>query len=253
MPSLKTVVMVPKGAEYGAVCKGLARSRSSVRPLTERQATKFPEVVSLPVGPEPVRHFLRQWSQQSTMQASTPELHVIVMGLCGSLVSDLTVGDVVLYERCLNGETDLHEQSERTPWVCSTDIPLASNQVRELSVRSVTGVMCDRILSTVAQKRQIGGQYQAQVVDMEGIAVFQSVGEQAKKFSMVRVVSDDSSHDLPDLSAAFDPTGQIRPLSIAGQFLLQPAGAARLIRGSLIGLQALTKVAEGLATGLVQS
>lgn len=238
MPSPKTVVMVPQGAEFKAVQRGFKSA------LKHNQATKMIELVSLPVGPEPVRIFLAQWCREWEAKRKTQPFRVILMGLCGSLSPALKVKDVVLYKQCMN----LSQRGDVLP--CSTNLPLASIKEKVAGVTSVTGIMCDRVLAKAEEKRHLGQQCGAQVVDMEGFATLQVLRQRVKEISMMRVVSDDAKYDLPDLDEAFDTNGKIRPGIMMRQFLMEPLGAMRLIKGSLSALGELEKLACGLATDI---
>ena len=229
MPRLSTVVMVPKGAEFKAIEKGLSSTRLGI------EERKTLEIVSLPVGPMPVKSFISQWCQEQLQRNSLQDLHIVLMGLCGSLTDDLNVNDVVIYQRCLNGVAG----SEFGPESQIYDFYLPSNNFSLAGVTIVTGVMCDRVVSQADAKLQLAQKFAAQVVDMEGLAAFQALQGYDVKFSMVRVVSDDVHHDLPDLNEAFDSEGNIRPWVMTRQFLLNPLGALRLIRGSLSALKSL--------------
>lgn len=248
MPRLKTVVMVPKGAEFKAVQRGLRRSKFDLSPSRSHgnQATKFLDVISLPVGPNPVKAFLHQWCLDSEDSANLQFTRVIVMGLCGSLTPTLTVGDTVLYRQCVDAQSI---QSEHV-LACSTDLPLDSAKDSISSVTLVTGVTCERVVSKVVDKHHLGQRFQAQVVDMEGCAALKALNQKVKAVSMLRVVSDDAEHDLPSLEGAFDPEGNIRPWIMARQFLKQPGGAVRLIGGSIFGLRKLEQIAQELGNGL---
>ena len=236
MPRLNTVIMVPKGAEFKAVQTGL-RSASSENP-----AMNSLKLVPLPVGPGPVKAFLSQWCQAS--RDVKPETTVILMGLCGSLTPRLGVNDAVIYERCIDGVSG---QSESL-LSCSNDFSVGSPIDFVPSVIPVTGVMCDRVISRAAEKHHIGQQFQADVVDMEGFAALEILRHQVQSVAMLRVVSDDARHDVPNLNGAFDVEGNLRPWIMARQFLLHPLGALRLIQGSLSALNQLEKLAFGLAT-----
>jgi hypothetical protein len=61
---------------------------------------------------------------------------------------------------------------------------------------------------------------------------------------MLRVVSDNAQHDLPNLANAIDQNGALQPLPLAWSMVKQPIAAMRLIRGSLQGLKRLQAVAE---------
>ena len=210
------------------------------------QATKSLTLVSLPVGPEPVRTFLDEWCLNQGASVLSEGVQVVVMGLCGSLSPHLNVGDVVMYERCLNGNASPTDE----PIICSTDVSLPSDSQWISTVTSVTGVTCDRVLSCVDDKRQASHTFKAQVVDMEGFAVLKSLCEHVEKISILRVISDGAEHNLPDLSDAFDVDGNIRSAIMVRQFLRHPAGAIRLIQGSLAALKVLSHLSRTFAHGL---
>jgi hypothetical protein len=70
---------------------------------------------------------------------------------------------------------------------------------------------------------------------MEGFAVL----EVFKEVAMVRVISDDSHHNLPNIASAISPDGALLPLPLAMGMIRQPIAASRLILGSLRGLRVL--------------
>lgn len=208
-------ILVPQGAEYQAVCRGL---KSVATP---------PLVVPIPVGVAPVTRFLQQW------QRSPIDTDVLVMGLCGSLTSKLRVGDLVLYDECID--------RSGAAWRCITQPFQATLNGNATCVRALTS---DRILASAAEKRRLGIAHQADVVDMEGIAILKSLAQSNISITMLRVVSDDIRHDLPDLTNAISPEGRLRSLPLAWGMIRQPIAATRLIQGSLQGLRVLRQVTE---------
>jgi len=89
-------ILVPQGAEYQAVCRGLNQVRGSK-----------PTVVAIPMGVQPLRQYLQQ------LVGDRPT-NVLLMGLCGSLSPKYGVGDLVLYQSC-----PYRESSQE----CHTQIP----------------------------------------------------------------------------------------------------------------------------------
>jgi hypothetical protein len=81
---------------------------------------------------------------------------------------------------------------------------------------------------------------------MEGAAVLEVLGQTGIAVAMLRAVSDDCHHDLPDLSAAIAPDGSLRPLPLARSLLSRPIAASHLIRGSLAGLKQLERLTRQL-------
>jgi Phosphorylase superfamily len=204
---LTVLILVPQGAEFKAVRSGLSHDRLA-------RAT--------PVGILPMTAFLQQFVGQEFDR-------VLVMGLCGSLRSDLTVGTVVTYQNC-------RDESGRVG-TCEVDGNIT---------RVVTGWTSDRVICTATQKKVLADRTQADVVDMEGTAIAQFFAAQKIPVTMVRVVSDDLAGDMPDLSGAIDAQGNLRPWGLGWAFMQQPIAAARLIRGSLVGLKQLKQIAAQL-------
>ena len=216
-----SVILVPQGAEYQAVCRGLGRV--STRPIVQ----------AIPVGVQPVRTFLNQMRQS---EGFNPPASVLVLGLCGSLTPTLAVGDRVLYRQCLSlADPDFVSS-------LATDFPMGKLECGTL--RQVTGLTSDRVLWVAAEKQQLGQTHRAEVVDMEGTAILEVLNQ--LPVTMLRVVSDDCDHDLPDLSQAVSSAGQLLPGRLAIAMLQKPIAATRLIRGSLQGLKVLEKVVSEL-------
>ena len=83
---------------------------------------------------------------------------------------------------------------------------------------------------------------------MEGSAILTALPQ--AQIAMLRVISDDCEHELPDLSEAIGSqaigTGKLRTLPLVTTLLRQPLGSLRLIRGSLRGLKALEQITRQL-------
>jgi hypothetical protein len=198
-----------------------------------------PLVVPIPVGAQAGTHYLKQW-QQTEHFSNQPKLKLLLMGLCGSLSPEYRIGDIVLYQECVCTT----KASGLQP--CDDNLTTElQNQLREkvLRVRAITS---DRVISSAAEKRELGQRYSADVVDMEGCAVLEVLDRVGAAVAMLRVVSDDCHHDIPDLSAALSADGSMRPLSMAIAFGRQPIAATRLITGALRGLRVLENVTTRL-------
>jgi hypothetical protein len=226
------LIFVPQGAEYRSVCQGL-----KLMGLTSEK------VVSIPMGPRRVTQFFSQWLQEFAPTWDTPP-QAILLGLCGSLKTCLSVGDRVIYQTCLD------TTGITLDGIGTTDVPLldcdpqiTQSLCQRLSGRviSATAVSCDRILHTATEKQQFAQTYGADVVDMEGFAALKILHSHLF-LGMVRVVSDDAHYDLPDLNVALSPEGRLQPWPLAREMLRQPIPAGRLIRGSLQGLKQLEQV-----------
>ena len=228
MPCPVHAIFVPQGAEFKAVQRGLKRSGVLESVL----------LYATPMGPQPTGQFLEQWLQSNRTQLGDGP-SVLLIGLCGSLTAQLNVGDRVLYQSCIDGRV-----SPSVPVLpCDASLLQALQERLNPSVTQVTGLvtglMCDRLVHLATQKAALAQQYPAEVVDMEGYAFLQVLQSTDIKVGMLRVVSDDAHHDVPDLSVAMTDRGELKPLALASSMILQPRRALRLIRGSLTGLKAL--------------
>ena len=224
MPCPVNAIFVPQGAEFKAVQRGLKRSGALESVL----------LYATPMGSQPTGQFLEQWLQSNRTQLGDGP-SVLLVGLCGSLTAQLNVGDRVLYQSCIDGR-----MSPSVPVLpCDESLLQALQERLNPSVTQVTGLMCDRLVHLATQKAALAQQYPAEVVDMEGYAFLQVLQSTDIKVGMLRVVSDDVHHDVPDLAAAMTDTGELKPLALASSMIRQPRRALRLIRGSLTGLKAL--------------
>ncbi|MEH1811821.1 MAG: phosphorylase [Nostoc sp.] len=209
-------ILVPQGAEYKAVCRGLSGITASI-----------PKVVAIPVGMKPLLKYLQQG------QFLTLKSRVLIMGICGSLSDRYTVGDIVLYQDCVyQGK---QQECDRT-----FTAQLHSSISEKVSlVKSMTS---DRLIWSASEKRHLGETLAADVVDMEGFTALEFFNAAGVSVAMLRVVSDDCQHNIPDLTPAINSDGSLNPFPLAIAMLRQPFAATRLIRGSLTALKVLEQV-----------
>lgn len=214
---IKTI-LVPQGAEYQAVCRGLSRVPGSQ-----------PQVIAIPLGIQALQQFFSK-NQQYFHQLNQP---VLLMGLCGSLNPLYRVGDIVLYQNCLY-QGNLQN--------CHGSLTVDIHNHLGKQVSFVTGLTSDRIIASADEKHNLHQKTAADVVDMEGFVFLEFFQELAGSVAILRVVSDDSVHDIPDMTSAISTDGSLQPLPLAWKLIRQPLAATRLIRGSLQGLQILETV-----------
>ncbi|MBP0000932.1 MAG: phosphorylase [Cyanobacteria bacterium SID2] len=208
------VIFVPQGIEYKTV-------RRALNPPDRRL------VVAIPVGIEPVRQFLQTWKAQNPQVS-----RVLVMGLGGSLSSQFPVGAGTLCRECITIDGSM--VSSDLGWIRSSQPHLDLPLTRVCTV--------EQPVDRAEAKRQLHQATQADLVDMEGMAVFEAFPTAA----MVRVVSDGCDRDLPDLSNTLDATGTLKPRSLALAFLRRPLPAFHLIRGSIAALRTLSTLSRSL-------
>jgi phosphorylase superfamily protein len=214
-------ILVPQGAEYKAVCDGLSRVSGCK-----------PTVMSIPIGGKALTKYLQKWlDNENFLNDLQPQ--VLVMGLCGSLTKRYGVGDIVLYLDCVY-QGNLQE--------CDRSYTAQLHSQLQEKVSLVKSLTSDRVIWSAAEKQHLDKTLGADVVDMEGFAVLEFFHQLGVAVAMLRVVSDDCQHDMPDLSSAINPDGSLQPLLLAIELLRQPIAATRLIRGSLKALKELEKV-----------
>lgn len=224
------IIFVPQGPEYQAVCQAL--NQAGV-PIT---------VLAIPVGPKPLVQYLVKLQVHGTIAGQNPG--VLLMGLCGSLTPQHTVGDVVLYQGCVCRTNTASKLLQ-----CNPNLTAMLQAKLNTSTPTVKALTSDRLVYLAAEKQQLAQTYDTDVVDMEGYAALKVLAQAGVAVGMVRVVSDDCHHDLPNLTAAFSPAGKLQPLPLALGLLRQPVAATRLIRGSLRGLEKLREVTTHLFKG----
>ncbi|MEM8604733.1 MAG: hypothetical protein AAGF24_12970, partial [Cyanobacteria bacterium P01_H01_bin.121] len=239
-------VLVPQGAEYQAVCRGLQRVAKS----------RQPNIIAIPAGPGAVSQFL----QDNTSLTQTSEVSLL-LGLAGSLDTGYGVGDRVITTTCIQGYSTANQAAQQdvspapevaislitNPITNSITDPISNPITHSVATpqallnwlttrlpdaQSGRTLTTDRMLHLAAEKQQAGQAWSAQVVEMEGWPLLSHYQQQGWAIAMVRVISDDCSADLPDLSSAIGADGTINAWSTAIAMLRYPPGAWRLIQGS---------------------
>ncbi len=194
-------ILVPQGAEYKAVRRGLSGVTGSI-----------PTVVAIPVGIKPLLKYLQQGQFSAPKsrvlimgkgQFSAPKSRVLIMGICGSLSDRYTVGDIVLYQNCVYQE----KQQE-----CDRTFTAQLHSLIPEKVSLVKSLTSDRVIWSAAEKRRLGETLTADVVDMEGFTALEFFNAAGVDVAMLRVVSDDCQHNIPDLTPAINSDGIISPI-----------------------------------------
>jgi nucleoside phosphorylase len=210
-------IIVPRGAEARAVEQGWPGTR--------------PERISIPAG----------GAARTALQTRALGECALVFGLCGAIDPALRVGDAVVYSRIVDGaqtiELDAHLAAACARACASTPIVAASVPV---------------VVGGVASKAALRAQTGAAVIDMEAAAVAHALEARGVRVAMVRIVSDDALHELPDLTNAFDAAGALRPIALALAFARAPLRGARFITNALRALRALRATAARLAGDLAR-
>lgn len=216
------LILVPQGVEYQAVCQGLNLNYYK------------PQVLAIPIGCKSLTKHLEKLQQSGYFFEAK---NVLLMGLCGSLSIEYTVGDIVIYRECIN-ESSITQ-------ACNHQLTnLVSERLKNQAL--VTGLTSDRIIHLASEKKDLGKIYKSEVVDMEGWATLAVLQKADIAVAMVRIISDDIRHNLPNLNSAISADGALLPLPLAVGMMRQPIAATRLIRGSLYGLKVLQQATRQL-------
>jgi Phosphorylase superfamily len=213
-------ILVPQGSEYKAVCRGLSGVTGCI-----------PTVVAIPIGMKPLLKYLQQG------QFLTPKSRVLIMGICGSLSDRHNVGDIVLYQDCIYQG----KQQE-----CDRTFTAQLHSSISYKVSLVKTLTSDRMIWSATEKRHLGETLATDVVDMEGFTALEFFNAAGVSVAILRVVSDNCQHNIPDLTAAINSDGSLNPFPLAMGMLRQPLAASRLIRGSLTALKVLEQVTNRL-------
>ncbi|WP_339381401.1 phosphorylase [Brasilonema bromeliae] len=225
MRMLVNAILVVTGPEYKSVCKGL-----------NRLAVPTPPVFPIPMGSSALTKHLEQWLEAGHL-SHHPQPRVLLMGLCGSLSTKYSVGKAVVYRSCLSPGAE--EKKNAAEFLCDRSLTeIVQNKLQDRVFTGI-GLTSDRLIYSASEKLQLGQTYAADVVDMEGYAALEFLSELGIAVAMLRVISDDAHHNIPNLSNAFHADGSLQAFPLAMGLLRQPIAATRLVSGSLRGLRIL--------------
>ncbi len=220
-------ILSPQGAEYRAI--RCALNQTNFHRL---------KLLPIPMGVNPLTNYLTTERIEKLCQTNQPK--ILIMGLCGSLSAQYDVGDAVIYQNCIY-LTPEKQIKDTDPWLTNCIYQKLSQKVS-----LVSSLTSDRLIFSVAEKWQLGQLTKASVVDMEGFAALKILQQQGVAVAMLRVVSDNSKHDIADLSKAIAADGTLKPLPAAIAMVKQPVAAARLIKSALQGLTSLQQITTQL-------
>ncbi|AFY76877.1 nucleoside phosphorylase [Pleurocapsa sp. PCC 7327] len=221
-------ILVPQGTEYRAICRGL-QSIDSQKPLG----------LPIPIGVNALTPYLEKW-QQTKDFLNKPPARILLMGLCGSLSPQYSVGDLVIYQAC-------GYRSEKLLWrECDFYLTKLLGDRLQGKATLVKGLTSDRVIWSAQEKSYLGRICQADVVDMEGYAALEILARAGIALAIIRVISDDCQQDLPNIMPAIGSDGSLQPFPLAMKMLQNPVAAIRLIQGSLRGLKVLQQVTSDL-------
>lgn len=179
---------------------------------------------------------------------------LLMLGLAGALDARLRAGDVIVYEKCLqidamtaSGREKRTGRDEIASIFCDAD--LSSSVMDRLYLagiryRSLSGLSTDRVVVSAQDKVRLGNEFAAAVVDMESFQVLQAAASCAVPATVVRIISDDATRNLPDFNQALGKNGKIRPEKAALVMVRRPGAALIFLKGLQRSVRVLRQVAE---------
>jgi nucleoside phosphorylase len=228
----RLLILVPQGAEYQAVVGAIKNNPHS------------PVILAIPMGKLAVNRYLQDWRQNN------PEFFpagVILMGLGGSLSAEFGLGRAVVLESCLNYQNDQANQEQYSDRILTDWV----EQKLGRNIRRVQGLTSDRVITDATEKQTLGKRFNCQVVEMEGWAVLSFFRELGIRATIIRVISDEVSQSLPDLSKIYNNQGQLNAIALSLVLGKQPIAGYKLIVGSLKSLKILNKITKKLLSNSI--
>ena len=219
------IILVPAGFEH-LIVRACASICLTLLPS--------PVVLSIPMGPVASANYLRKMIESGSF--SKPASNILLIGLAGGLSLDLHAGDKVLIEACAS----YHQLDQLSARWLSCDHSLFKFLIKSLpAVKSGRLITTDSVVCESKDKLNLWRHSGADVVDMEGFIALKLLSESGHHVSILRVISDDSHHDLPDIESVVSASGSLALLPLVLSFLRRPRVSIRFIGASLTGLFSL--------------
>ena len=219
------LIVVCDGDELKAVKKGLGDRFSS-------------QILPIPIGIKGVKGAFSRGDNAPKINSAQK---ILVIGLGGATAPDLQVGDVAIYESCSYqiGDEIVTKQCDRDMnyWLQLTLLN------KNTKTKLIKGLTIDKIITNSGEKKQLRQKTGCGVVDMESYGVM----DYCDRVSVVRIVSDSSYDDLPDLNGAITPEGKLDMVKMSIVFMKEPIKAVNLIKNALVSLKKLEEISEQLS------
>ncbi len=161
---------------------------------------------------------------QGLIDAHSPDW-VISVGFAGSLVPEIRAGSIFVAETVADADSGVS---------LAIDLKMPSDPARGLHTGKL--VTTTQIVRLVSEKHALAQQTGGQVVDMESYAIADVCRQREKTFMCVRVITDDTTADLPpEILTIFGKTGKQRAGAVAGAFFKRPSSVKDLwkLRGQV--------------------
>lgn len=153
---------------------------------------------------------------KALIDAHSPEW-VLSVGFSGGMIPEMRPGDIIVANEIVDEYgSDL-----------KIDLKMQDDPGRGVFVGRMLTV--DRIVRTVAEKRELHERTGALSVDMESLAVARVCRESGTKFMAVRAISDDMTCDLPpEILSIMGATGNVRWGATLGAVWKRPESVKEL-------------------------
>ncbi len=154
-----------------------------------------------------------------------PSGDVLVIGISGALSPRVQFGETVLCSGIAG------EAGDRID--CDPDFTTRLTERfagRKTTFHTGLGVTTNRVICSTAEKGRLHDTYGALTVDMESHAILKVAREAGLRTAVLRVVSDDARHDLPEMNAAFDADFNVRYLKMIAALVASPFDSARFLK-----------------------
>lgn len=184
---------------------------------------------------------------------------LLLIGLAGALDPALRAGEVVIYDRCLDGrgaEARLHNGSRENPSArdeiasISCDAALTQELFEVLTKQGLrcvrgAGALVERIIIDAQTKLALGRQLRAAAADMETYLVLAVVAEYQLPCAVLRIVLDEAASDLPDFNAGLGRDGRMELRPVLQAMRTRPMATLRFLRSLRPALRALRQATAG--------
>ena len=189
------------------------------------------DLVQTGMGPENAAHRSR------TLLKHHPARTVLMCGIAGALSPQCQVGDAVLYTHCQSSaRPDIQIKTTSS----TTESIVSSLETGSIRTFQGTGVTLPRVVCRASEKVQIGSEYRALAIDMESYCVVENALQANRHVAVLRIISDDTRHDLPDFNQAINNQGHINHLKMAlvlGRTPIRTLAFARNLQFSMAQLK----------------
>ena len=164
---------------------------------------------------------------------------LLVIGLCGALVEELSVGDLLEPQWLVDGKGGAVQLAMGLPRIVRESPDRAANE---------TLITVDTVVRTPEEKRALGQEHRAVAVDMETFAVGKLAAERELRCTVIRAVSDTVNTTLPKgIEKWVNPDGTTNKAAAMKSLALRPwliSGAMELGRNADAAAQKLAERVE---------